>query len=290
MSDADYQAGRRGSTFAPGSMNYADWYAGKAEFDVQQGPKTEVDGVSFTALLAAYILAIIYPVAGAITAAGAAAAFLLVRFTAGESQFEAALVAAVVVGLVATYFGVKAERSLSRFRAYRVLRHVFRMTWLGGGILVSMFPELRGAPPAEATAGTIGVGLLLIIGMHFLFRALDRKLFPVRDSKAIKQEIKYAELTEEEVFAIKNAKFHGILWFGAAWFASTSALIYVFQQGVPFALLLVGPFPVLWLLRKRLFFRKHQRRLAEAAELRAQRAQGATFENASAPGETTSAA
>jgi len=82
--------------------------------------------------------------------------------------------------------------------------------------------------------------------------------------------VKYAGLSDDETFAIKNAKFRAMRAFVLTWIAATAGLAFAVPAS-PVALWLAVVFVVLWLLRGRLFFKLHRQRLAEAANLRAQR-------------------
>jgi hypothetical protein len=214
--------------------------------------------------------------------AAGGAAFLLVRVLV-PAHWGWAAVAAGAAGLGVLHYGVKAEQAMSQLRPYRVARHVFRLVVIGGpglwyaaGLDSSWPPNLDDAFRDVSGSAMFAVPVAFVL-MHFLFRALDRKLFPVRDRHAIAQEKKYAELTEDEVFAIKNAKFRAIAAFSLAWLAITIALMLVARE-VPVALSAAAAFVMLWLLRNRLFFKSHRQRLAAAEELRAQRRDGAPLD------------
>jgi hypothetical protein len=120
----------------------------------------------------------------------------------------------------------------------------------------------------QSSGGSIFAAIVAVFVLHWLFRRFDRVFFPVRDSYAISQERKYAGLSDDEIYAIKNAKFRGMRAFALTWIAATAALAFA-VPGSPVALWLAVVFAVLWLVRGRLFFKLHRQRLAEADAARA---------------------
>lgn len=252
MSEDDYKAGIKGIPFHPG-MDRTDYDAGLSVYKQQQGilgpplggPKVEVSGPGFTGILIAHLLAIMYPIAGTLVVTGAGGAFLLVRALL-PSMMGFAWSAAIVAAIVMLHYGVKAEHAMSRSRPYRVARHVFRLVVIGGPMLWYVAGFDGSQPPSldqafsRAPGGVIFAAILAIVAMHFLFRALDRKLFPVRDRYEIAQEKKYAKLTDDEIFAIKNAKFRAICAFSLVWLVATIALMFLLREA-PVALLGQAP-------------------------------------------------
>lgn len=275
MSDNDYNAGLQGIPWHPG-MDRGDYDAGRSVHDRQQalagppGPKTEVSGPGFTVVLMAPLLAFMYPTMGALVAAGAAAGGLIVGALWPSSQTAIAF-AVLIAGFAMLFHGYKAEHALSRFRLYRVVRHGLRLILLGtlvAQLLMTEFNNTWTTTPVEAfnqaTGGAIFTAIVAVVVMHFLFRRFDRVFFPVRDSYVISQERKYEGLSDDDVFAIKNAKFRAIRAFALTWLVATAVLMFAVPQA-PVAAWAVGVFVVLWLLRGRLFFKLHRQRLAETA-------------------------
>jgi len=279
MSQDDYKAGMQGIPWRP-DMDRTDYEAGKSVHDQRKAlagppaPKTEVDGVGFTMLLMAPILAVMYPAVGAIVAAGAAVGALIVLAISPSAQMGT-LFAMLIGGIATATFGIRTERALSRFRAYRIVRHIVRLLLVGGlvaQILMTGFNNTWSTSPINAfnksSGGSIFAAIVAVFILHWLFRRFDRIFFPVRDSYAISQERKYAGLSDDQIFAIKNAKFRGMRAFALTWIAATAALAFA-VPGSPVALWLAVVFVVLWLLRERLFFKLHRQRLAEAHAARA---------------------
>ncbi len=279
MSQDDYKAGMQDIPWRP-DMDRTDYDAGKSVHDQRKAlagppaPKTEVDGVGFTMLLMAPILAVMYPAVGAIVAAGAAVGALIVLAISPSAQMGT-LFAMLIGGIATATFGIRTERALSRFRAYRIVRHIVRLLLVGGlvaQILMTGFNNTWSTSPINAfnksSGGSIFAAIVAVFILHWLFRRFDRIFFPVRDSYAISQERKYAGLSDDQIFAIKNAKFRGIRAFALTWIAATAALAFA-VPGSPVALWLAVVFVVLWLLRERLFFKLHRQRLAEAHAARA---------------------
>ncbi len=279
MSQDDYKSGMQGIPWRP-DMDRGDYDAGKSVHDQRQAlagppaPKTEVDGVGFTMLLMAPILAVMYPAVGVIAGAGATAAALIVLAISPQAQMGTLF--AMLIGAIAmATFGIKAERALSRFRLYRIVRHIVRLILIGGlvaQILMTGFNNPWSTSPLDAfnksSGGTIFAAIVAVFILHWLFRRFDRLFFPVRDSYAISQEQKYGGLSDGEIFAIKNAKFRGMRAFALTWIAATLVLSFA-VPGSPVALWLALVFVVLWLLRGRLFFKLHRQRLAAAHAARA---------------------
>jgi hypothetical protein len=279
MSQDDYKSGMQGVPWHPG-MDRPDYDAGKSVHDQRQAlagpaaPKTEVDGVGFTMVLMAPILAVMYPAVGAIVAAGATVGALIVLAISPTAQMGT-LLAMFIGGLATAIFGIKAERALSRLRLYRIVRHIVRLILIGGlvaQILMTGFNNPWSTSPIDAfnrsSGGSIFAAIVAVFVLHWLFRRFDRVFFPVRDSYAISQERKYSGLSDDEIFAIKNAKFRGMRAFALTWIVATAALAFA-VPGSPVALWLAVVFVVLWLLRGRLFFKLHRQRLAEAEAARA---------------------
>lgn len=259
MGEHDYNAGMAGRPWSP-DMNRTDYEAGKSVYDAKQGilgagsgPKTEISGPGFVGLVMAPLLAIMYPVAGVITSAGLLAGYFGTPFLTGNlTGVRVLLVIAVAIG--ALWLGLKLEHKASESRIYRNLRHPFRL--LVVGIIPLAYQMGVGRKETfQAPAGTLAVGLCLILLMHWLFPKFDRVFFPVMDSKAKAEAIKYAGMDDEQIFAIKNRKFHGILKFTAAWLVGSIGLMYLLPH-VSVALLVAGVFLVCWTLRNRLFFKK----------------------------------
>jgi hypothetical protein len=262
------------------AMDRADYDAGKSVYDHKQAlagppaPKTEVDGVGFTMVLMAPILAVMYPAVGAIVAAGATVGALIVLAISSSAQMGTLV--AMLIGVIATAsFGIKAERVLSRFRPYRIVRHIVRLILVGGlvaQIVMTGFNNTWSTSPIKAfnqsSGGAIFAAIVAVFVLHWLLRRFDRVFFPVRDSYAISQERKYAGLSDDAIFAIKNAKFRGMRAFALTWIVATAALAFS-VPGSPVALWLAVVFVVLWLLRGQLFFKLHRQRLAEAEAARA---------------------
>lgn len=279
MSQDDYKSGMQGIPWSP-DMDRTDYDAGKSVHDQRKAlagpsaPKTEVDGVGFTMLLMAPILAVMYPAVGVTVAAGATVGALIVLAISPSAQMGT-LFAMLIGGVATAVFGIKAEHALSRFRAYRIVRHVVRLVLIGAlvaQILMTGFNNPWSTSPIDAfnrsSGGSIFAAIVAVFILHWLFRRFDRIFFPVRDSYAISQEQKYGGLSGEQVFAIKNAKFRGIRAFVLTWIAATAALAFA-VPGSPVALWLAVVFVVLWFLRGRLFFKLHRQRLAEAHAARA---------------------
>lgn len=279
MSQDDYKSGMQGIPWSP-DMDRTDYDAGKSVHDQRKAlagpsaPKTEVDGVGFTMLLMAPILAVMYPAVGATVAVGATIGALIVLAISPSAQMGT-LFAMLIGGVATAIFGIKAEHALSRFRLYRIARHVVRLVLIGAlvaQILMTGFNNPWSTSPIDAfnrsSGGSIFAAIVAVFILHWLFRRFDRIFFPVRDSYAISQEQKYGGLSGEQVFAIKNAKFRGIRAFVLTWIAATAALAFA-VPGSPVALWLAVVFVVLWFLRGRLFFKLHRQRLAEAHAARA---------------------
>jgi hypothetical protein len=261
-------------------MNRDDYLTGKAIYDRQEalatpsGPKVEVSGPGFTMVLMGPFLVVMYPVVGVLAVAGAAAGGFAVGALWPSNQM-AILFAAIVAGLATLNYGQTAEHALSRFKIYRVARHGLRLILLGGlvaQLLMTEFINTWSTTPVDAfnqaTGGAIFAAIVAVVIMHFLLRRLDRAFFPVRDSYVISQERKYGGLADDEVFAIKNAKFRGMRAFALTWLAVSAVLIFTVPQA-PVAVWAIGVFVVLWVFRGRLFFRLHRQRAAEAARTRA---------------------
>jgi hypothetical protein len=259
-------------------MNREDYDAGRAIYERKHAalatPKVEVSGPGFTMVLMAPFLAVMYPAVGALATAGAAVGGFAVGALWPSNQM-AILVAAIVGAIAMLYYGQKAEHALSRFRIYRALRHALRLVLLGTLIAQLLFTEFTNpwtTTPLDAfnqaTGGAIFTAIIAVAVMHFVFRRLDRLFFPVRDSYVLSQERKYSGLADDEVFAIKNAKFRGMRAFALTWLAATAVLMFAVPQATP-AAWAIGVFVVLWLLRGRLFFKLHRQRVAEAERARA---------------------
>ena len=290
MSDDDYKAASTGIPWHPG-MDRTDYDAGKSVYDQKQAlagppaPKTEVSGPGFTMIITAPFLAVMYPAMGGLVAAGAGAGGLLVTMLWPSAQGFTALAVALVGGYLMASYGLRAEQALSRFRVDRVVRHVLRLAVPGAFVaqlLMTDFHNSWSMTPVQAfnqaTGSAIFAAIVAVVVMHFLFLAFDRRFFPVRDRHAIAQEQKYAGLTEDEIFAIKNAKFRAIRAFALTWLAATAVLIFAVPDA-PVVVWAAGAFVVLWLLRGRLFFKLHRQRLAEAAALRERRGDAWTAES-----------
>jgi hypothetical protein len=279
MSQEDYKSGMQGVPWHPG-MDRTDYDAGKSVHDQRQAlagpaaPKTAVDGVGFTMLLMAPILAVMYPAVGAFAAAGATTGALIVLAIEPSAQMGT-LFAMLIGGIATATVGIKVERALSRYRLYRIVRHIVRLLLIGSLVaqmLMTGFNNTWSTSPIDAfnksSGGSIFAAIVSVFVLHWLFRRFDRVFFPARDSYAISQERKYAGLSDDEIFAIKNAKFRGMRAFALTWIAATAALAFA-VPGSPVALWLAVVFVVLWLLRGRLFFKLHRQRLAQAEAARA---------------------
>jgi len=291
MSDEDYRAGLRGENWNA-SMDQAAHAAGKAVYDrkeamsAPQGPKTPVSGPGFTAVICAPFLAVMYPTMGVLVLAAAFAGGLLVNAVWPSAGNVTALVP-LACGLVMLFYAFKVEHALSKYKIYRVTRHVLRLILLGGFVAQLLMTDFTNSflmtPQqafSQASGGAIFGAIVAVVVMHFLFGWIDRIFFPVRDSYVIAQERKYAGLEPDEIFAIKNAKFRGMRAFALSWLAATIVLMFAVPDA-PVAVWAAGTFVALWFLRGRLFFKLHRQRLAEAAVLREQRS-GLTWSAASA--------
>jgi hypothetical protein len=85
--------------------------------------------------------------------------------------------------------------------------------------------------------------------MLWLGPKFDRFFFPVRDAYAVKQEKKYAGMSNVEIDDIKHAETRSRLKFGAVWLAGTVALMLAIPHG-PVALMAIGWFAACWVGRK----------------------------------------
>ena len=121
-----YEAGARGE-MSPGggAMEYAGYLAGKEAYDKK--PKAHVDGVAFTALACAYIVCLIYPIAGAAALGALLLTWGLAELTgmAGTSIWVLPLM--LLAALVAFFPGFAVERRLAYRKSYRSLRNVYRI-------------------------------------------------------------------------------------------------------------------------------------------------------------------
>lgn len=264
MSEDDYKAGLRGDGWSPG-MDRPSFEAGQSKRraedairDFGTGPKTEVSGPGLVGVIMAPILALMYPTAGLIVGATIALVFALSGLLPPGLQ-PLRVILIIVAAVLALVVALKAEHIVSRFKPYRVLRHVFRLIAVG----LITFGAIIGVGPGrdfdrafnQASGGAIFAGLAAVVLMHFLFPRLDRVFFPVMDDHAKAQATRYADMSEDEIFAIKHAKFHGILRFAFTWLIGSIVLMF-FMRKVSVFLLAAGWFLLCWVLRNRLFFKK----------------------------------
>src|SRR5262245_6738898 len=185
MSQDDYKSGMQGIPWRP-DMDRADYDAGKSVHDQRKAlagpaaPKTEVDGVGFTMVLMAPILAVMYPVVGAIVAAGATTGALIVLAIEPSAQMGT-LFAMLIGGIATATFGIRAERALSPYRLYRIARHIVRLILIGGVVaqmLMTGFNNTWSTSPINAfnrsSGGSIFAAILAVFVLHLLFRRFDR--------------------------------------------------------------------------------------------------------------------
>jgi hypothetical protein len=261
MSDSDYKMGQQGLRFESG-MNKQDFDRGKADKADQEaaaaGAKTEVPGAGIGLILMAPILAVMYPIAAAVEAVAVGGYWLLTGSLSMQAQ-GGRFVIAIIVGLSALYFALKAEHKVSEFKPYRIVRHVVRLIAAGVitfgfminvGHSVDFETALNHAPPSSLFAALVAIGLMAWLGPRF-----DRVFFPVRDAYAIKMEKKYAGMSVVEIDETKHADFRARLKFAAVWLAGTIALMFAIPHG-PVALMAIGWFGVCWFGRKVLGSRK----------------------------------
>jgi len=91
--------------------------------------------------------------------------------------------------------------------------------------------------------------------MAWLGPKFDRVFFPVMDDKAKAEAKEFAGLSEEEVFAVKNRKWCGKLWFTGTWIVSTVGVMLLIPHVSVFVIAL-GCFSLCYIFRKVLFFKK----------------------------------
>lgn len=263
MSEDDYKAGLRGHEWSP-MMDRQSYEAGeskrKATEDIMgagAGPKTEVSGPGLVGVIMAPILALMYPTAGLVVSAAIVSVFALTNFLPKHLEVLRILLL-IATAILALILALKAEHAVSNFKPYRIFRHIFRLIAVGSitfGAIIGVGPNTTFEKAFNnASGGAIFGGLVAIALMHFIFPMLDRVFFPVMDDRAKRYAIKYAGKSEEEIFAIKNAIFHGILRFAGAWLAGTIALMFLMPKMSVF-LLAVCCFGLCWMLRNRLFFK-----------------------------------
>ncbi len=262
MSDDDYKMGQQGLRWSPG-MDKHDYERGKAakedaDYAAAHAPRGSVDGPGIVGLVMAPILAIMYPVAGVIMLALMVGTALLVDLLPRSVGFGKFLIF-VVAFILALVPALKAEHKASEYTLYRGFRSVLRLGWLGFLVVMALIGAdrdhdfdraLSHAPPSTLLWTLVIFGLMV-----WLFPKFDRLFFPVRDAYAIKEEKKYAGMSDDEVYQSKRAGFFGRVKFTVAWLAGTVAIMFAVPHGVPVSVIALGVFVVCWVLRKALFFR-----------------------------------
>lgn len=272
MSEEDYKSGLRGDTYQFG-MNQISYEAGAAKRKQQEGsqfsgPKTEVDGVGFTMIMMSPFLAIMYPIAGFITVAGTLLLLKITSFLPGILR--------VIIGLGGFGYifahALKVEHKVSNHQLYRVSRHILRLALIGtlafSGILQANRYGSFERAFNNASGGQIFFVLMVILAMHFIFPMLDRKFFPVLDSKTRAKVKKYEGMTEDETFSIKNAKFNGLKKFALVWLGISIAigctLAKIGLSKTPVILIGLASYAICHKMRNQWFFKLSNERYAAA--------------------------
>lgn len=260
MSNDDFKMGQQGLRWSPG-MDKQDFDRGKADKEDQAfanaNAKTDVSGAGIGLWMMAPILAFMYPIATTIVVALVVGAAQLVDFLPENHPFMR-IGLLVAVGLTALWPAGWAEHKVSEFKLYRIGRHVFRLVaavMLTVGLMVGEKGRdfdyvLNHAPPATLFAALVAVGLMAWLGPRF-----DRFFFPVRDAYAIKQEKKYAGMSDLEIDDSKLRESNGRFKMLGAWLAITVVLVLLAPNTAVIPLSL-GVFVVFWVFRRRLFYKK----------------------------------
>jgi hypothetical protein len=169
--DDGYQAGVRGEQFTgSGDQAYAGYLAGK-EARQRDQPKTNVDGVGFTALLCAPLVCIIYPIAGTAAIATGIVTWIVTDWLGiGKPGIGWQIVLSLLLALVAFFPGFAVERRAARLKAYRVLRDCLRVG------LVSVVPVqmLMSTGRDVPDGGAIAVAIVLVPIAFFIMKRIDR--------------------------------------------------------------------------------------------------------------------
>jgi hypothetical protein len=165
-----YQAGLRGEAFSgSGAQEYAGYAAGQ-EVRARSQPKTNIDGVSFTALALAIPICIIYPIAGSAALGAVALTWKGAEWTGMLGSSPWVLPFMLLMGLVAFFPGFAVEKRLAHGRMYRILRDVYRIG-LAALIPINMLMTTGRNPP---DGGLIAFAIVIIPIGYWLLKRIDR--------------------------------------------------------------------------------------------------------------------
>jgi hypothetical protein len=166
-----YREGVDGETFSGGSPEaFAGYLEGRKDSKENVVKPPRVDAVSFTGLACAYVVCLIYPVAGAAAAAALLLTWLVASMfgMAGESLWVLPLM--LLAGLVAFFPGFAVEKRLAHRKSYRSLRNVYRIGVMAL-IPISMLMTTGSDVP---DGGAIFVAFLMIPLGYWVLKRIDR--------------------------------------------------------------------------------------------------------------------
>ena len=266
MNQDDYKAGLRGDAYSP-TMDRQAYDEGASVRKTHEGilgagiPQNNLTaGVGFVIIVTSPILIFLYPAGGLVEIAPLLLIKTLQRSLSIEPPFAVLLLLMIVVAVATYFFAVKVERFFSRFKIYRILRHLFRMAALGSiafkYIIASGNPAAKQMSIAQtfdnASGGSIVGGLVVLVVMHFLFLRLDKGIFPVKDPKTGLLE---SELSDDER-ENRRAKVAGKIKFILA-FVILTVILSGFMRGISVLAPAGASFVICWIFG--MIFKKRKR-------------------------------
>ncbi|MBL8012834.1 MAG: hypothetical protein JNN05_03205, partial [Candidatus Omnitrophica bacterium] len=217
MSDnQDYQAGYRGNQFHHG-MDRAAYESGKSQKETEDavarmapgGQPVVVDGVSFTLLLVAPFIWMVYPVLG-VTILAAPAVVVLICLSLNIQGLWAFLIA-FILGVVSFFPGMSFEARVSQFAIYRWIRGVLRI--LFSFVAVSALAASKHHPRSfsDIPADAMAWGFFGAVIAYLIFQRMDLIYF--RSHKEIKKFQQQLAKGERPIRPMAKRLFFGFCWF-----------------------------------------------------------------------------
>lgn len=212
MGENDYETGYRGHQFHHG-MDRAEYERGKAQKELIDtlggaGKKTEVDGVTFTLLLVAPLIWMVYPVLG-FTLIGVCAA---VVFIANLLPIHGAIkfLIGVIVCVMSFFWGAVLEAKVSQVTVYRWIRGVLRIIFaFGATVVFGSGADLHDRHFTPQPGAIVG-GFFVAVIAYLAFQRMDLIYFPAKaEIKKMQEKLARGERPTRPL--LKR------MFFGACW-------------------------------------------------------------------------
>lgn len=233
MGENDYNAGYRGDQFHHG-MDRDAYERGKADKEFiasigKGGPPVEINGVSFTLLMIAPMIWMIYPALGFTLWAVAVGCYFL--FTALHVPMHWGFILGFILCVMSFLLGIVLEQKASQAVVYRWFRGLVRI----GAPLLFVFVGLSGDSPSdfqffikEVEPVALVVGFFIAVIAYLIYQRLDLIYFPaMKEIKKIQEQLNKGERPQR---SMGKRLFYGFCWFIPVMVVLTLALGLVLMQ------------------------------------------------------------